>query len=104
MSVTRINGFQRITGKSESLREFLNSIIPMIQPSECCESCRLLQSQDDPKMAVQQKSGTQTAREIDGICALLLAPFSTLLLSYGPLRAPKVPSGSRTRTSALARR
>lgn len=52
MSVTRINEFQAKTGKTEGLRESLNSIIPMIQSSEGCESCRLLQSQNDPRKFV----------------------------------------------------
>ncbi len=48
MSVTRINEFQAKAEQGNSLREFLISIMPMIQSSDGCESCQLLQSQDDP--------------------------------------------------------
>ena len=47
MSVTRIGEVQAKEELIEALREFLISIIPMIQSSEGCESCQLLQSQDD---------------------------------------------------------
>jgi quinol monooxygenase YgiN len=48
MSITRINEFQAKDGQSDSLRDFLTSIMPLIQSSDGCQSCRLLQSHDDP--------------------------------------------------------
>ena len=47
MSATRINTFLAKDGMADSLREFLISIIPLIEQSQGCESCQLLQSQDN---------------------------------------------------------
>lgn len=47
MSTTRINTFHAKDGMANNLREFLISIIPIIEQSQGCESCRLLQGQDD---------------------------------------------------------
>lgn len=47
MSVTRIGEFQARAEEIEAMRDFLLSIIPIIQAAEGCESCQLLQSQDD---------------------------------------------------------
>jgi quinol monooxygenase YgiN len=48
MSITRINEFQAKAGQIDGLHEFLISIMPIIQSSNGCESCQLLQNQDDP--------------------------------------------------------
>ncbi len=47
MSTTRINTFRAKDGMASNLREFLISIIPLIEQSQGCESCQLLQSQDN---------------------------------------------------------
>ena len=48
MSVRRVGETQAKEGLTEALRDFLISIMPMIQSSEGCESVELYQSQDDP--------------------------------------------------------
>jgi len=52
MSITRINEFQAKPGRSDSLRDFLSSIMPLIESLEGCQSCQLLQSLDDPNRMV----------------------------------------------------
>jgi len=47
MSITRVNTFRAKDGMESSLREFLISIIPLVEQSQGCESCQLLQSQDN---------------------------------------------------------
>jgi quinol monooxygenase YgiN len=47
MSITRINEFQAKPGRGDSLREFLSSIMPLIESLDGCQSCQLLQSLDD---------------------------------------------------------
>ncbi|HZG67394.1 MAG TPA: antibiotic biosynthesis monooxygenase family protein [Herpetosiphonaceae bacterium] len=47
MSVIRIGEVQAKEEMIAALRDFLISIIPLIQASEGCESCQLLQNQDD---------------------------------------------------------
>ena len=47
MSVMRIGEVQAKAEMVEALRDFLISIIPMIKASEGCESCQLLQREDD---------------------------------------------------------
>ncbi len=48
MSVTRIGEFQAKDWLTEDLRDFLISIMPMIQSSKGCESVCLYQSQENP--------------------------------------------------------
>ncbi|HEY3474383.1 MAG TPA: antibiotic biosynthesis monooxygenase family protein [Anaerolineales bacterium] len=48
MSVYRIGEVQAKDGLTEDLREFLLSIMPLIESSEGCESVQLYQRQDDP--------------------------------------------------------
>lgn len=48
MSVYRIGEVQAKEGSHEDLREFLLSIVPMIEAAQGCESVQLYQSQDDP--------------------------------------------------------
>jgi quinol monooxygenase YgiN len=48
MSITRIGETQAKPELTESLRDFLISIIPMIKSSQGCESVTLYQSHDDP--------------------------------------------------------
>ncbi len=47
MSVMRIGEVQAKVETVEALRDFLISIIPMIEASQGCESCQLLQREDD---------------------------------------------------------
>ena len=48
MSVTRIGETQAKPELTETLQDFLISILPMIKSSEGCESVQLYQSQEDP--------------------------------------------------------
>ena len=48
MSVTRINRFTAADGMAGSLRDFLTSIVPLIERAAGCEGCQLLQSHEDP--------------------------------------------------------
>jgi len=48
MTITRISEFQANPGMTESLRDFLLSIVPIIQSSQGCESVTLYQSHNDP--------------------------------------------------------
>ena len=52
MSITRINEFQAQEGKGEALRDLIQSFVPMIESSDGCQSCQLLQSQEDPTRIV----------------------------------------------------
>ena len=52
MSITRINEFQAQEGKSEALRDLIASFVPLIESSDGCQSCQLLQSQEDPTRIV----------------------------------------------------
>lgn len=47
MSVTRINEFQAREGQGDALRDLVKSFVPMLEASEGCQSCQLLQNQDD---------------------------------------------------------
>lgn len=48
MTITRIGEFQAEPELTEALRDFLISIMPLIQSSHGCESVTLYQSQADP--------------------------------------------------------
>jgi quinol monooxygenase YgiN len=48
MSITRISEFQANAELTEALRDFLLSIIPIIESSQGCESVTMYQSHDDP--------------------------------------------------------
>jgi len=48
MSITRIGEFQAKPETTESLQDFLLSIMPLIKSSQGCESVTLYQSQADP--------------------------------------------------------
>lgn len=48
MRVIRMGEMQAAEGKSDELRAFLLSIVPLITGSEGCVSCQLLHNQDDP--------------------------------------------------------
>ena len=52
MSITRINEFQAQDGQGETLRDFIRSFLPMIEASDGCQSCQLLQHLDDPTRIV----------------------------------------------------
>ncbi len=48
MNIIRINEFQAKHGQSDTPRDSLRSIIPLIESLDGCQSCRLLQSLHDP--------------------------------------------------------
>ena len=49
MSVTYVGQSQAKSGESERLRQFLLSVVlPAVRSSPGCESCLILQSEDDP--------------------------------------------------------
>ena len=48
MSIARIGDFTGKPGQIDELKDFLFSILPMIQASAGCESVQLYQSQEDP--------------------------------------------------------
>lgn len=48
MNISRIGEVQAKEGSTETLRDFLISIVPLIKSSAGCESVQLYQSQDDP--------------------------------------------------------
>lgn len=52
MSITRINEFHAKDGRADDLHKFLISVIPTIESSAGCQSCRLLQHLDDPTRLV----------------------------------------------------
>jgi quinol monooxygenase YgiN len=46
MSVTRINKFEAKEGMATNLHMFLISIVPLIEQSQGCTSCQVLQNQE----------------------------------------------------------
>ena len=52
MSITRINEFQAREGQGNTLRDLISAFVPMIASSDGCQSCQLLQSQEDPTRIV----------------------------------------------------
>lgn len=48
MTVYRIGEFSARSEKIKEMLDFLNSILPLIQSSQGCESVQLYQSQDEP--------------------------------------------------------
>ena len=52
MSITRINEFRAAEGKAEELFTFLKSLMSYISSSEGCESCDVLQNNDDENLFV----------------------------------------------------
>lgn len=52
MSITRINEFQAREGQGDALRDFIQAFLPVIEASDGCRSCRLLQHQEDPTQIV----------------------------------------------------
>lgn len=49
MSVTRINRFTAAEGMAAELHEALRGIVPLVQASEGCLSCRLMRNTDDAR-------------------------------------------------------
>ena len=47
MNVTRINRFEAKEGMAINLHEFLMSIVPLIEQSQGCASCQVLQNQEN---------------------------------------------------------
>jgi quinol monooxygenase YgiN len=52
VSVTRINEFRVKDGQSKRVGDFLSSIVSVIEASEGCRSCRLMQDLDDERSFV----------------------------------------------------
>ena len=48
MSVTRINQFKAKEGLGQDLQAFLVSIVPLVEQSQGCLSCQVLQHQEHP--------------------------------------------------------
>ena len=48
MRIARIGNFAARPGQVDELKDFLDSIIPMIKSAQGCESVQLFQSQEDP--------------------------------------------------------
>ncbi|WP_019142352.1 putative quinol monooxygenase [Noviherbaspirillum massiliense] len=48
MSIMRINEFRAHEGGGDTLRERLRSFVPMIEASDGCLACHLLQSEKNP--------------------------------------------------------
>ena len=46
MSITRINKFVAKDGMGDQLHAFLTSLVPVIEQSPGCESCKVLRSQE----------------------------------------------------------
>ncbi len=85
MRVVRMNAFMAKEETVGELREFLNSIIPYIEGSTGCLSCRLLHSQEDPKRFVvieewESKEAHQASaqnipvKDVEHVINLLAAP------------------------------
>jgi quinol monooxygenase YgiN len=51
-TITRINTFKARTGQGDSLRGKFAGIVPSIQATPGCLSCKLLQGVDDPDQIV----------------------------------------------------
>lgn len=47
MSVTRINKFEAKEGMATNLGAFLMSIVPLVEQSAGCQSCQVLQNQEN---------------------------------------------------------
>ena len=52
MTITRINEFQAQEGQGDTLRDLIRLFVPMIESSDGCRSCQLLQNQEDPTRIV----------------------------------------------------
>ncbi len=85
MNVTRINQFQAAEVKSDELFAFLKSLIPQISSSAGCQSCEVLQSDDDAHQFVviekwdskeshQQAAENIPPEQIAAVMPLLTAP------------------------------
>ncbi len=48
MSIMRINEFQAYEGQGDILLNHIRSFVPMIEASDGCISCQIIQSLDDP--------------------------------------------------------
>src|SRR5437870_12821735 len=52
VTVTRINEFRAREGQGDALKELMRSFLPTIKYSEGCQSCQVLQHQEDPTRIV----------------------------------------------------
>lgn len=52
MGVTRINQFHAKEGEGAALKAVVESFLPAIRGAAGCQSCRLLQGEDDPDRIV----------------------------------------------------
>ncbi|HSR53468.1 MAG TPA: antibiotic biosynthesis monooxygenase family protein [Acidobacteriota bacterium] len=89
MSITRINIFQAQEGKERELRQLIKSFLPLIESSQGCLSCALLQRQDDPArlLVIEEWENAEAHR-----AAASQIPADTLEKAREILAAP--PSGA----------
>ena len=52
MSITRINEFKAQEEQGDTLRDLIESFLPMIEASDGCLACQVLQRLDDPTQIV----------------------------------------------------
>ena len=52
VTITRISEFQAREGQGDALRDLIRSFLPTIKYSDGCQSCELLQNQEDPTQIV----------------------------------------------------
>ncbi len=84
MTITRIGKFQATSGQTEKLRDFLFSIVPLIQSSQGCESVALYQAHNDPThftMIEVWDSIASHQASVKNIPAEMLAEIRPLLAS-----------------------
>lgn len=52
MTVTRVSEFSAQPGQGDALYQLIHDFMPQIAASDGCQSCQLLQGQDDPNRIV----------------------------------------------------
>ena len=75
MSITRINEFRAKDGSGDLLRDRLKSFLPMIESSEGCLSCHLLQSHKDRSHIVLVEEWESTAAHKASLQKIPPEPF-----------------------------
>jgi quinol monooxygenase YgiN len=103
MNVTRINRFKAKEGMAISLHEFLMSIVPLVEQSQGCASCQVLQNQENQnEFVVIEEWGSVSAHQasaknippekIRAVMPLLASPPNGLYYGEG---LPTVASENR---------
>ncbi|MDB5815398.1 MAG: hypothetical protein JWN23_2515 [Rhodocyclales bacterium] len=88
MSVMRITNFEAKDDMAERLGTLLTSVIPLIEQSPGCESCRLLRSQDNDKSFVMIEAWSSIAEHQASVKQI---PPEKIIAAMTLLAAP--PSG-----------